>query len=215
MAAAHALACSNASGSRPRVVVLEAEPRLGAHQTGRNSGVIHSGIYYKPGSLKAHTCTAGREKMYRFCAENGLPHERCGKLIVAVSHEELPKLDELARRAEANGLDGVLRLSPDEIREREPCVQALAGLWIPQTGIVDYRRVLETLAKRVESVGCEVRLAARFTGVRRDGAHLVVATERGEMRAGALINCAGLQSDRVARACGLHPNVRIVPFRGE
>lgn len=215
MATAHALMCSPSATRRCRVTVLEAESRLAAHQTGRNSGVIHSGIYYRPGSLKARTCTVGREKLYRFCAENGLPHERCGKLIVAVSRDELPRLENLAQRGASNGLEGIRHLSPEEIREHEPYVRALAGLWIPQTGIVDYRRVVEALARRVESVGGGVRLNTRLIGARVIQGGVVVETTAGEITCSALINCAGLQSDRVARMCGIEPDVRIVPFRGE
>lgn len=196
-------------------MVLEAESHLAAHQTGRNSGVIHSGIYYRPGSLKARTCTVGREKLYRFCAENGLPYERCGKLIVAVSEDELPRLENLAQRGASNGLEGIQRLSSEKIREHEPYVRALAGLWIPQTGIVDYRRVVEALARRVESVGGVVRLNTRVIGARVTQEGVVVETTAGEITCSALINCAGLQSDRVARMCGIEPEVRIVPFRGE
>jgi L-2-hydroxyglutarate oxidase len=215
MATAHALVSAPNVLPRYRVLVVEAEERLGAHQTGHNSGVIHSGIYYRPGSLKAQTCAAGRERLYRFCADNGIPHERCGKLIVAVAEDECAKLEELARRGEQNGLQGIRRLKSSEIRDYEPFVKALAGLWIPQTGIVDYRRVLETLAQRVRSVGAEVRLGARMIGLRKDRTQLVVETTQGEIRAGGLINCAGLQSDRIARMCGVNPDVRIVPFRGQ
>lgn len=216
MATAYALVSDSArQRTRPRVLVVEAEERLGMHQTGRNSGVIHSGIYYKPGSMKAETCAVGRERMYRFCAENGIPHERCGKLIVAVTDDELPKLEDLARRGQQNGLEGIRRLSGDEVRDYEPFVRVLAGLWIPQTGIVDYRHVLETLAQRIRSVGAEVRLATRMIGCRRDGPRVVVETTRGDIKARALINCAGLQSDRIARLCGMSLDVRIVPFRGE
>lgn len=215
MATAYALVCRPSGARRCRGMVLEAESHLAAHQTGRNSGVIHSGIYYRPGSLKARTCTVGREKLYRFCAENGLPYERCGKLIVAVSEDELPRLENLAQRGASNGLEGIQRLSPEEIREHEPYVRALAGLWIPQTGIVDYRRVVEALARRVESVGGMVRLSTRVIGARVTQEGVVVETTAGEITCSALINCAGLQSDRVARMCGIEPDVRIVPFRGE
>ena len=197
------------------VVVLEAEDHLAAHQTGHNSGVIHSGLYYKPGSLKANNCVAGREAMYRFCAEHGLPHERCGKIVVATMEEELPRLASLEQRGGANGLEGMKRLTPDEIREHEPHVTGIAGLWVPHTGIVDYTAVTERFAQIVREAGSEIRLNARVTSVRRDGNELVLETASGELRAKNLINCAGLQSDRIARMCGVEPGVKIVPFRGE
>ena len=133
VATAHALTASGVS-----VVLLEAEDRLAAHQTGNNSGVIHSGLYYKPGSLKARNCTVGRETLYRFCAEHGIRHERCGKVVVATRERELPVLDELERRGRANGLQGLQRLTPEGIREHEPHTTGIAGLWVPETGIVDY-----------------------------------------------------------------------------
>ncbi|HVX11254.1 MAG TPA: L-2-hydroxyglutarate oxidase [Pirellulales bacterium] len=210
-ATAHALA--------PRwgksLVVIEAEDRLAAHQTGNNSGVIHSGLYYKPGSLKANNCVSGREELYRFCAENGVAHDRCGKVVVATQSSELAALDELERRGTANGLIGIQRLSPEQLREREPHVTGIAGLWIPETGIVDYVQVTETYAHLARQQGAEVWTEWRFTGCRRESNGLVLETTRGRIRTENLINCGGLQSDRVARLCGVDPGVRIVPFRGE
>lgn len=197
------------------VVVLEAESKLAAHQTGNNSGVIHSGLYYKPGSLKAQNCTAGREAMYRFCAERGIAHERCGKIVVATSQEEIPALNRLEERGRANGIEGIRRLSPEAIREQEPHVTGVAGLHVPTTGIVDYTEVTETFARIVREGGGEIRLKARVTSVVRDAGGLVLQTTSEELRAKNVINCAGLQSDRVARLCGVEPGVRIVPFRGE
>ncbi|HMP76018.1 MAG TPA: L-2-hydroxyglutarate oxidase [Kiritimatiellia bacterium] len=206
-----------ALGGRPgvRVVVLEAEAEVAAHQTGHNSGVIHSGLYYKPGSLKALNCTTGRERMYRFCAEHGVPHERCGKVVVAVDESELPALAELERRGLANGLDGMRRIGPEELAELEPEARGIAALWVPQTGIVDFAVVARTYARLIVERGGEVRTGARLTGVRRDGAGLVAETASNAVRADLLVNCAGLQSDRVARVCGVEPGVQIVPFRGE
>ena len=197
------------------LVLLEAEDRLAAHQTGRNSGVIHSGLYYKPGSLKARNCTEGREAMYRFCAEHGLAHERCGKIVAATSPAELPALDRLEERGRANGLDGIRRLTPEAIREHEPHVTGVAGLLVPVTGIVDYTDVTEAFARIVRAGGGDIRLSARVTAVRRETGGLVLETAVGAVRTAALVNCAGLQSDRVARLCGVDPGVRIVPFRGE
>jgi L-2-hydroxyglutarate oxidase len=199
-------------GHRP--LVLEAEDGLARHQTGHNSGVIHSGLYYKPGSLKARMCRAGLEAMYRFCAEEGVPTRRCGKLVVAVRADELPRLATLEERGHANGVT-LRRLEPEEIKEREPEVVGLAGLWIDETGVVDYSQVTEAMARRVVRLGGEVRTGHRVESIGRDRTELVLATTRGEVRAARLVNCAGLQSDRIARLAGLQPGVRIVPFRGE
>ncbi|HUK12088.1 MAG TPA: L-2-hydroxyglutarate oxidase [Thermoanaerobaculaceae bacterium] len=204
-----------AASGRARVVVVEKETRLAAHQTGNNSGVIHSGLYYKPGSLKARNCTAGREELYRFCAERGIPAQRCGKVVVATREAQLGALDELQRRGEANGLAGLRRLRAGEIAELEPHAAGIAGLYVPQTGIVDYTRVTEAYADEVRRSGGEILLGAAVRRVVADGMELVLVTARGELRCRHLVNCAGLQSDRVARMCGSEPDVRIVPFRGE
>lgn len=197
------------------VIVVEAEREVALHQTGHNSGVIHSGLYYKPGSAKALNCAAGRELMYRFCADNGIAHERCGKLVVATSESELPALAELERRGIANGLMGVKRVSAAEMREIEPHVAGIAGLHVPETGIVNYRQVAEAYAAKVAAGGGLIRTATRFVGCRREADGMTVETTAGTLRAKLLINCAGLYSDRVARLCGVEPGVQIVPFRGE
>ncbi|TAM55754.1 MAG: L-2-hydroxyglutarate oxidase [Acidobacteria bacterium] len=201
--------------ARVSLAVVEKEPRLAAHQTGNNSGVIHSGLYYRPGSLKARNCATGREALLRFCAEHGIPAERCGKVVVATRAEQLPVLEELRRRGEANGLTGLRRLRPEEIREIEPHAAGVAGLFVPQTGIVDYVRVTEAYAEEVRRGGGELMLAAPVHKVARDGRGMVLETTRGEVRCRFLVNCAGLQSDRVARLAGVDPGVLIVPFRGE
>jgi L-2-hydroxyglutarate oxidase len=201
--------------TRATVTVLEAESRLATHQTGRNSGVIHAGLYYKPGSLKARNCTAGREALYRYCAEHGVLAERCGKLVVATTSEELPALDELERRGRANGLRGLRRLSAGELGEVEPQVRGLAGLLVPETGIVDYAQVTAALAGDLRRLDGEVRTDARFLSLARSGSDTVLSTASGEVRCRFVIACAGLQADRVARRCGVDPGVRIVPFRGE
>lgn len=198
-----------------RLTILEKENRLAAHQTGHNSGVIHSGLYYKPGSSKARNCAAGRDALYAFCAEHGIAHERCGKVVVAMRPEELPALDELERRGRANGLTGVRRLAPDQVRELEPHVQCIAGLHVPETGIVDFPGVCETLGRLLRESGVDIRLATPLRAIRRDSGSLVIETPSGEIPARGLINCAGLQCDRVARLCGVEPGLRIVPFRGE
>jgi L-2-hydroxyglutarate oxidase len=195
-------------------IVLEAENSLATHQTGHNSGVIHSGLYYKPGSMKARTCRAGLKAMYRFCAEESVPHRRCGKLVVAVSEDELPRLATLEERGRANGVN-LRRLGPEEIKGHEPEVAGIAGLWIPETGVVNYSLVTEALARRLTRLGGEVRLGHRVLSITRDGGGLALETTGGVVRASRLVNCAGLQSDRVARLAGVEPGIRIVPFRGE
>ena len=195
-------------------MVLEAEARVAAHQTGHNSGVIHSGLYYKPGSLKSRTCRAGLAAMYRFCAEEGIPHRRCGKLVVAVTSEELPRLAALEERGRANGVI-VRRLSAEEIKEHEPQVFGLAGLWVADTGVVDYSLVTQALARRLGKLGGEVLLRHRVESIVRRGRETTILTNKGEVATSLLVNCAGLQSDRIARMTGVEPGVRIVPFRGE
>ena len=175
-----------------RLVVLEAEGKLAQHQTGHNSGVIHSGLYYKPGSLKARNCAEGRELMYRYCAENGIAHERCGKVVVATAERELPALAELERRGIANGLTGIRRLAPEEIREHEPHVAGIAGLFVAETGIVDYKQVAESYASKIRERGGDVRLDARLVGFRRSGPEFVLATTQGDVTCRSLVNCAGL-----------------------
>jgi L-2-hydroxyglutarate oxidase len=203
------------AGRAVSAVVLEAEDRLAAHQTGNNSGVIHSGIYYKPGSLKARNCVRGRQELYRFCQEHGIRHERCGKVIVAVHAGERERLDELERRGAANGIDGIRRLSAAEIRDHEPHVTGVAGLWIPVTGIVRYTEVTDAMARVVKANGGDIWTNCRVTAVREDSAGMILATPRGEVRCRHLINCGGLRCDEIARMCGVEPGLQILPFRGE
>lgn len=197
------------------VAVLEAEDRLAVHQSGHNSGVIHSGLYYKPGSLKARLCVEGAREVYRLCDEEGIPYQRCGKLVVATHEEELPRLDDLERRGRANGLAGLRRLRSEEIRDVEPHAAGVAALHVPETGIVDYCQVAAAYSRRVERHGGQVLTKARMRSVQSNGSGLAVETTRGAVACSRLVNCAGLQSDRVARLCGADPDVRIVPFRGE
>lgn len=197
------------------VAVLEAEQHLAAHQSGHNSGVIHSGLYYKPGSLKAALCVEGARALFQFCAEEGIAHERCGKLVVATREDELPRLAELEERGRANGLAGARRIGPQEIREIEPHAAGIAALWVPETGIVDYPAVARAYGRRIEAAGGQVLTGARVGAVRRDGSGLTVETARGTVRCSYFVNCAGLQADRIARLCGAEPDVRIFPFRGE
>lgn len=197
------------------LVVLEAEGRVAAHQTGNNSGVIHAGVYYRPGSLKAKLCAEGRQALYAFCEEEGIPHDRCGKLIVASSEAERARLDALAERAQANGLTPK-RLSASELHDYEPHVAGVAGLWIAETGIVDYKAVAAAYARRVREHGGEIRTGWRLASVRRKPEHLtLISTNEEAITCGQLITCAGLQADRLARLCGVEPGVRITPFRGE
>jgi L-2-hydroxyglutarate oxidase LhgO len=197
------------------LVVLEKESALAAHQTGHNSGVIHAGLYYKPGSLKATTCARGRALLERFCEEHGVAFERCGKVVVATREEEVPRLDELERRGRANGLAGVRRIGPEELREHEPHAAGVAALFVPETGIVDYAEVARAYAAELGRRGGEVRTGARATGIWRRGERVVVATTAGDVEARVLVACAGLESDRVARMAGLVIDVAVVPFRGE
>ena len=197
------------------VTVLEKEPALAAHQTGNNSGVIHSGLYYKPGSLKAKNCVEGREALYRFCAEHHIAHDRCGKVVVATRESELPALDMLAERGAANGLDGIRRLNAEEIKEYEPHAAGIAGLHVPQTGIVDYTQISNKYAEIVRARGGVIRQNALVNAVQRGEDRLTIQTTVGPVPCRNLVNCAGLQSDRVAQLCGVEPGLKIVPFRGE
>ncbi len=210
---ATAMALSETLGDS--VVVLEAEETLGCHQTGHNSGIIHSGLYYRPGSLKARLCIEGRDLMYRFCAEHGIAHERCGKIVVATEQHEVLGLGELLSNGEANGLKGIRRLTRDDIRALEPSVCGLAGLHVPDTGIVDYRQVLQAFADVARTAGVEIRTSARVRSVSRVTDGLVLDTANGVVMCRSLVNCAGLQADRVAQLCDVTPGLQIVPFRGE
>ncbi len=211
------MATANALVSRwpLSLIVIEEEDRLAAHQSGHNSGVIHSGLYYKPGSLKARLCVEGRDAMFRFCQAHKIAYERCGKLIVATSERELPLLEELERRGTANGLQGLRRLSPEEILEHEPYATGIAGLFVTETGIVDYAQVTRAFADLVRTAGGIIRTTAHVYGVRRQTDKILIHTTNGEISSCYLINCGGLQSDRIARMCGVNPGLRIIPFRGE
>lgn len=198
-----------------RLVVLEKEPRLAAHQTGRNSGVIHAGLYYKPGSLKATMCARGRRMLEGFCEAQGVPFERCGKVVVATRPEEVPRLEELERRARANGLAGVRRIALEELREREPHAAGVDALFVPETGIVDYAQVARAMGAEIARRGGEIVTGARVTRVASGASAVSLESTDGHLEARALVACAGLESDRVARLAGLSIDVAIVPFRGE
>jgi L-2-hydroxyglutarate oxidase LhgO len=198
-----------------RVLVLEKEKEVAAHQTGHNSGVIHSGAYYKPGSLKAQLCVRGAAAMVAFCREHGLPHDVCGKVIVATGEEELPQLAEIERRAGLNRVPGVQRIGPERLREYEPHAAGIAALHIASTGIADYATVARKYAEIIVARGGEVRTSAGVTGIRREPGGWIVETRAGDFGARHLITCAGLFADRVARMTGVEPDVQIVGFRGE
>lgn len=197
------------------VVVLEAEPDIALHQTGHNSGVIHSGLYYEPGSLKARNCVDGSRALHRYCDQRALPYERCGKLVVAVRQEQVPALEVLQRRGSSNGLGGLRMLGSREIPEFEPHATGVAALWVPETGIVDFRAVAGAFAQDIETAGGEILTSARIETVRREPPGLLLETPKGSIRCRHLVNCAGLQSDRLSRLCGCDPGLRILPFRGE
>lgn len=197
-----------------RLVVIEKEPDWASHQTGRNSGVIHSGIYYKPGSLKAVLCREGNRRLLEFCDAHSIRYEICGKVIVATRDSELPQLETLRARGLANGL-AVETLNPDQLRAIEPHVRCLAGLRVPSTGIIRYHDVCLKLAELIRSRGGELRLGHAARAFRSAGNETVVTTDAGEWSCRWLVNCGGLHSDRVARLAGAQPEAKIVPFRGE
>ena len=198
-----------------RLLLVEKEDGVARHQSGHNSGVIHSGIYYKPGSLKAKLCVTGRDAMVAFCAEHNIPHQICGKLIVAVTEEEKPRLQMLMERGQANGLTGLRMLEASEARSVEPNVGGVAWLLVPSTGITDYITVCEKYAELIRAQGGTVSVSTAVNKIVRRLGETVVETSRGSFATRYVINCAGLHSDRVTRMAGKKPDVRIVPFRGE
>lgn len=200
---------------RQRLLLLEKEDHVARHQSGHNSGVIHSGVYYKPGSLKAKLCVSGAAAMVDFCREHGIPHTVCGKVIVATQEEELPRLEELRKRGEANGLTGLRMIGAEELREIEPHATGVRALVVPSTGTTDYAAVCEKYAELVAANGGTVLTSAEAKRIRRSPQEIVVETPKGAFTSAALINCAGLHSDRIARMAGDDPRVMIVPFRGE
>jgi L-2-hydroxyglutarate oxidase LhgO len=199
-----------------RPVVLEKERDVAQHQTGHNSGVIHSGIYYKPGSLKARYTVEGARLLIEFCKRHDIAHEICGKVVVATDAAEMPRLEELHRRGMANGVPGGVELiGPERLKEIEPYAAGLRALHVPATGIVDFVGATRRYAEIVRENGGEIRTDTQVLDVRRSGNEWVVETNRGALRTRHLINCAGLYCDWVARKAGLAPPLRIVPFRGE
>jgi L-2-hydroxyglutarate oxidase len=198
-----------------RVTVLEKEPAVCRHQSGHNSGVLHSGLYYKPGSRKARLAVTGIRQMVDFCLEHSIPHEMCGKIVVATSEEELPRLHTLYQRGTQNGLEGLEMITGDELREIEPHAAGIAAIRVPQEGIVDYPRVCETLTALIRAQGGEVITSARVSKIAREGAAWRVHSTAGDYECSRIVTCAGLQSDRIAALTGTGRTIRIVPFRGE
>lgn len=198
-----------------RVAVIDKEPLVGRHQTGNNSGVIHAGIYYRPGSLKARLCVRGAAMMKAFCTEAGLPIQHCGKLIVAVTEEERPRLEALFERGQANGVPGLRWLEGDEMRAVEPEARGVAAIHSPASSIVNYRMVAKALARQLQQNGVVFRLGSPVRRLERRNGRWRVYAGDDVLAAERLINCAGLHSDRIARMAGLTPDVQIVPFRGE
>lgn len=196
------------------VLVLEKEPRVAAHQTGHNSGVLHSGIYYRPGSLKAINCRAGKRAMEEFCTAEGIPYELCGKVIVAVTPDELPRLATIFERGQANGVQCEM-IGPERLAELEPYAAGVQAIHVPESGIVDYAQVCARLEQRVAKAGGAVRLGTRVLQVRHEPNAVRLETNAGDFAARLVVNCAGLHSDRVARLTGAPQRAKIVPFRGE
>jgi (S)-2-hydroxyglutarate dehydrogenase len=197
-----------------RTALIEKESSVALHQTGHNSGVLHSGIYYKPGSLKAINCRMGKQAMEEFCRNEEVPFELCGKVIVATSDAELPALEQIFGRGTQNGVRCEL-IGPERLRELEPHAAGVRAIHVHETGIVDYVQVCRRLEERVKERGCEVRTSTRFVGSQRTSDRLVLQTSAGDLESSYLINCTGLHSDRVARMTGVDPQAQIVPFRGE
>ena len=197
------------------LILIEAEEQLAAHQTGRNSGVIHSGLYYKPGSLKALNCVEGRNLLYRFCDENNIKYDRCGKIVVAVNKDEIPRLNELERRGKENGLTSIKRLAKEEINKYEPYAAGIEGLFVGETGIVNYTEVTKAYEKFILEHDGEIKTGCKFLSLINDKNELILNATTEEIHTKFLINCGGLHSDRIAASCGLNMDIQIIPFRGE
>jgi L-2-hydroxyglutarate oxidase len=198
-----------------KLLLVEKEAAVARHQSGHNSGVIHSGVYYKPGSLKAKLCVEGAAAMVEFCREHNLPHQICGKVIVATREDEIPRLKGLLDRGQANGIAGLRLLQPEQLREIEPHCAGLLGLLVPGTGITDYKAVCARYAEIIATQGGTISTGTEVRRVVQQDAELIVETTRGAFAARNVINCAGLHSDRISQMAGQKPEVRIIPFRGE
>jgi L-2-hydroxyglutarate oxidase len=197
------------------ITVLEKEAAVGQHQSGHNSGVLHCGLYYKPGSMKAKLAVTGIRQMIAFCEEHGIPHEVCGKLVVAATPDEIPRLNDLFARGQQNGLSRLRKLGVEEMREIEPHVGGVAAIRVPEEGIVDYPAVCNTLMRCLAAMNGKVVTQAAVTGLRRKGAQWIAETAAGDFESDYIVNCAGLQCDRVCSLAGDQPKLQIIPFRGE
>jgi L-2-hydroxyglutarate oxidase len=198
-----------------RLLILDKEPVLAAHQTGHNSGVLHAGLYYQPGSLKARLCRAGKDSLERYAEERGIGVERCGKLVIAADPEELPALEELRRRGEANGVPGIEMVGPTGLKDIEPHAVGCAALWSPSTAIISYRAVAAAMADDVKKGGGEIQLGVEITAISTRADSLVLTAGPGTVVARHMIACAGLQADHLVRMTGSEPAEQIVPFRGD
>ena len=198
-----------------KIVILEKEGELAKHQTGHNSGVIHSGLYYKPGSLKALNCKKGRDMLYTFLKKENIPHDKCGKLVVATNDEEIPYLIKLMERGKENGLKGLKLLTEAEIKEYEPHVAGVKGMLVNETGIVDYTVVTEKFGEIFEKNGGVIKLNSKVKKITRNEGGIILHTPKSKIKCKSLINCAGLFSDRIAKMAGIDPGLKIIPFRGE
>ena len=205
---------------RIKLLILDKEAQVAQHQTGHNSGVIHPGLYYRPDSIKAQSCVSGRKALIEFCDRNGVPYEVCGKIVVATSEAELPRLEELQRRGVANGLQGLEMIGPERLREFEPHASGLKALYVPETGIIDYTKVAEAYSRKIREAGGKIVFSSKVIGIIERAGEIALLTTSGDYRSQHLINCCGLQSDLVAKmtggdASGHQDEHRIIPFRGE
>jgi L-2-hydroxyglutarate oxidase LhgO len=214
LATAYKIATSH---PRLRIAVLEKEPALAGHQTGHNSGVIHSGLYYKPGSAKARTCTDGRKQLVAFAKQYGVPHEICGKIIIATSEKEMPNFERIFNNGIQNSIEGIEKINPAQIKQIEPYCAGIAGMKVPCTGIIDFVAVVNKLAQLIQKQNAEnkIFLSCNVTGFQKENARTQILTNRDAISSRFVINCAGLQSDRIARLDGVNIKMRIVPFRGD
>jgi L-2-hydroxyglutarate oxidase len=198
-----------------KIQVLEKEDKVSAHQTGNNSGVIHSGIYYKPGSLKARNCTYGYKLLLDFCDENDISYEICGKVIIASDKKELPGMEILYKRGIENGLEGLKLLKKEELNDYEPHVKGIGGIWVPQTGIIDFKKVSQKLEENIRGNGAELFFGQKVLGIEVRNGEAIISTPMQSFKSKLVINCAGLYSDKIARLTHQRVNVKIIPFRGE
>lgn len=212
LASAYQLLVNN---SNLKVCILEKENAIALHQTGNNSGVIHSGIYYKPGTHKAINCKKGYDKLLSFCDKEEIPYELCGKVIVAVKESEVPVLKGIYDRGIANGLNGLTFLSSEELKEKEPYVEGVKGIWVPHAGIIDYKEVANKYVQKIKQLGGEINLGHKVIGVSINSNETIIRTTKGDFYSKLMVNCAGLYSDKIAQMTGQGKDFKIIPFRGE